>query len=263
MLIKSYRCMLKGVAALLAITLTVSLCTPACSHEETTVDVESRPGHTVRVLVLRAEHAIGSVILLAGGHGNLSLTADGKIGWGGANQLVRTRAAYAKAGYLTLVPDVATDLKVRRDVVLRYRWSPEHAEDIGRLVQYARSLSAPVYLVGTSRAALSVVNAAVHLSGYFRPDALVITSGMLSHVDESQPSVERNVSNLERITQRAPTRLPHRDIALGLFSCARPALIRGTIQGSTRSAKRIVIVSSRAHCAIRGTRIGLGASARG
>jgi hypothetical protein len=55
--------------------------------------------------------------------------------------------------------------------------------------------------VGTSRAALSVAKAAVQLAGEEEPDAIVITSGLLMHVDNTQPSAERNVGRLERITQ--------------------------------------------------------------
>jgi hypothetical protein len=41
----------------------------------------------------------------------------------------------------------------------------------------------------------------VQLTGPERPDAIVITSGLLMNVDRTQPSAERNVGRLERITQ--------------------------------------------------------------
>ncbi len=173
----------------------------AAAQEERVVDVPTRPGQTVRALQIMPEQPVGSVVLLAGGHGNLSIAPDGAIGWGASNQLVRTRASYANAGFVTLVPDIAPDLKRGFDVKPRYRFSEEHARDIGALVEYLRGISPPVYLVGTSRAALSVANAAVLLNAEQRPEAIVITSGMLMDVAEHQPSVERTVGHLERITQ--------------------------------------------------------------
>ncbi len=166
----------------------------------TVIEVPTR-GQKVRTLLLTPSAPVGSVILLAGGHGNLKLGKDGSIGWGAGNQVVRTRAAYAKAGFISAVPDIAPDLKRGDGGVPAYRWSNEYARDIGALVAHLRGLKAPVYLVGTSRAAPSIAKAAVTLSGTQAPDALVITSGMLVHVTDKQPSAERNVGGLARIKQ--------------------------------------------------------------
>lgn len=168
---------------------------------EQVVEIGTRPGQRVRALLISPDRPLGSVILLAGGHGNLALTRDARIGWGKRNQLVRTRALYGQAGFATLVPDIAADLKRGREAKPRYRWSQEFAADIGALVAHLRGIASPVYLVGTSRAALSVATAAVRLSGPQRPDALVITSGMLMHVSDAHPSVQRAVRGLDRIAQ--------------------------------------------------------------
>jgi hypothetical protein len=188
-----------GGALILAAAL-LSFCASARAAEQV-VEIATRPGQRVRALQLAPEKPVGSVILLAGGHGNLALTRDGRIGWGGGNQLVRTRADYARAGFLTLVPDIAPDLKRGQGVRPRYRFSKEHAADIGALVVHLRAIAPPVYLVGTSRAALSVANAAVRLTGSRRADAIVITSGMLMQVDDNQPSVAATIGWLDRITQ--------------------------------------------------------------
>ncbi|HEX2337375.1 MAG TPA: hypothetical protein VHI72_12945 [Hyphomicrobiaceae bacterium] len=175
---------------------------PALAQTPEVIDLPTRPGQSMRLLLLKpAGQAAASVILLAGGHGNLQLGKNGSIGWGKGNQLVRTRADYAKAGFVTAVPDIAPDLKRGQGGVPRYRWSDAYARDIGALVKHLRGQSARVYLVGTSRAALSVAKAAVTLTGDEKPDAIVITSGMLMHVDGTQPSAQRNVDRLERITQ--------------------------------------------------------------
>lgn len=173
----------------------------ASGQPEHVSEIPIRDGQRLRVLVSEPAAPIGSIILLAGGHGNISITEDGRIGWGAGNQLVRTRAQYAKAGFVTAVPDIAPDLKEGRGVKQGYRWSEAHARDLGALVKHLRTIASPVYVVGTSRAALSVANAAVRLSGEERPDAIVITSGMLMHAVDGQPSVERNIGGLHRIRQ--------------------------------------------------------------
>jgi hypothetical protein len=70
------------------------------------VEINTR-AQQARALLLQPEKARASVILLGGGHGNLALGKGGAIGWGADNQLVRTRSAYAKAQFATLVPDIA------------------------------------------------------------------------------------------------------------------------------------------------------------
>jgi hypothetical protein len=185
---------------------------------ESALDLPTRPGQFVRMLVDRAPppppppptrfkikpkpSISGTVILLAGGHGNLALGTDGRIGWGAGNQLVRSRGLYRAAGYSTIVPDIAGDLKQGNEGKPSYRWSAEHAADLAAVIAYARSLSEPVFLVGTSRAALSVANVATrYTTGPERPDRLVITAGMLMFANPNQPSVERQVPGLENITQ--------------------------------------------------------------
>lgn len=186
-----------AVAAMLAI-----LAVPHAVAAEQVVDVPTRPGHFVRAVVIApAGTPTAAVILLNGGDGLLSITPDGRITAGNNNQVVRTREDYARAGFLTLVPDIADDFKTGgKGVANGYRWSPEHAEDIGALVMWLRAKTPKVHLVGTSRAALSVVNAATRLEGPARPDTIVITSGMLMQVNNKAPSAEKTVGHLDRIT---------------------------------------------------------------
>ena len=185
------------VAGMLAVSIA-----SAANAAEQVVDVPTRTGHSVRAILIEPDSApSAAVILLTGGDGLLNITTDGGMASGANNQLVRTRADYARAGFLTLVPDIADDFKTGdKSVANGYRWSPEHAEDIGALVTWLRAKVAKVHLVGTSRAALSVANAATRLDGAARPDTIVITSGMLMQVNSRQPSAERSVGNLDRIT---------------------------------------------------------------
>ena len=166
---------------------------------ETVLQLPTR-GSVMRVLIDAPAAAQAAVILLAGGSGRLDIADNGRIRALGGNQLVRTRAAYARAGYVTATIDVAEDFKQGADGVRSsYRWSAEHAADIGTLIAHLRDRVPLVYLVGTSRGALTAANAAARLEGTRKPDAIVITSGMLMHMTDSQPSVQTVVRSLDRI----------------------------------------------------------------
>ena len=151
---------------------------PAIAATEKLVEVDSR-GQKIRALLITPDKPIGSVVLLAGDTGRLDLTSSGSIGANADNELVRSRGAYAAAGYVTLVTDLAPDLKTANGVVAGYRGGSENAADIGADVKYVRGIAAPVILIGTSRGTISAANAAVRLSGQARPDAVVLSSAFL------------------------------------------------------------------------------------
>ena len=161
-------------------------CTASSRAAESVVDIPSRPGQAIHTLVIDSSSTPkAAVILIAGGTGRLDISPDGRIGSNGGNQLIRTREDYARAGFLVAVPDIADDFKVGgKNVANNYRWSPEHAQDIGAVAAWLRSKVSIVHLIGTSRGALTVGNAAVRLQGPQRPDTIVITSGMLMDVNE-------------------------------------------------------------------------------
>lgn len=191
---------MKSGAALLATAMLWSM--PAAAVE-TVLDLPTR-GSNMRVLVDSPANPLGAVILIAGGSGRLDIEPDGRIAMLSGNQLVRTRSQYTAQGFATAVPDIAEDLKVGKTGVRdRYRWGAEQAADLGILIDHLRRTAAKVYLVGTSRGALSVANAAARLERSRKPDAIVITSGMLMHKTPEQPSVERNVGSLPAITMPA------------------------------------------------------------
>lgn len=160
-------------AALLAL-LVAATALPA-SAAESVLTLASRPGVTLRVLVDRPAAPVGSVVLLAGGDGVLDLDAQGAIGSGlRGNHLVRTRAAYVKAGYAVFLPDVARDQRGTRG----YRFGNDYANDVAAVIAEARRVAPPVAIVGTSRGALSVAAVFTKQSAV-RPDAAVISSGVL------------------------------------------------------------------------------------
>lgn len=185
---------------LVAATMVTTLPIAGVSAAERVVDVESRPGQTVRILLDVPSRPVGAVVLVAGGHGNLAITPSGQIGWGAGNQVVRSRQMYARQNIAMAVIDIAADMRSGNGVVNGYRWSEAHARDIGAVVAYMRQFAQPVVLVGTSRGALSVGSAAARLSGPARPDGVVVTAGMLMNENPSQPSIQRQVPGIRGAT---------------------------------------------------------------
>ncbi|HJQ56490.1 MAG TPA: hypothetical protein VJ890_06265 [Vineibacter sp.] len=141
---------------------------------DTLLTLTPRPGVELRVVTDRPATPIGSVILLAGGSGVLDIDSQGRIQKLAGNHLIRTRAAYVQAGYAMFAPDMASDVKGTQ----RYRFGTTHAADIALVVAAARKVAAPVWLIGTSRGAVSAANHFVHQASPLA-DGLVISSGTL------------------------------------------------------------------------------------
>jgi hypothetical protein len=167
--------------------------TSAYAQAEKVVEIPSR-GQKVRGLLSVPPNPVGSIVLLAGGHGILAISPDGKIGWGAGNQLVRTRAAYARAGFATLTLDSAPDMGTPNAPKSGFRYSPDHGRDIGAAVAYMRQIKEPVAIVGTSRAAVATGIALLVSTGTARPDRVVLTAPMLMTVGD-QPSFQKSMGN--------------------------------------------------------------------
>jgi len=181
------------------------------AQPEQVLTLETRPGQTIRVLVRRpTEPPLGSVVLIAGGHGNLEIGPDGRLGWGTGNHLVRTRGLYADAGFVTTVPDIAPEFKRPGGAEEGYRSSAGHAQDLGGLIAHLRAETPAVWLIGTSRGAISVANAAARLTGPSLPDGIVISSGVLMSHRVQSSSAQTMVRGLDRIA--VPTLLIAHDL---------------------------------------------------
>jgi len=135
-----------GLTALLA----AFACAPAFADE--TVNVGGS-----RAVLIRPQAPRASVILLPGGDGAIRAGDHGDIHGLLGNQLVRTRQAYATRGLAVLVADATTDLS--------------------SAVNYMAAIKSPVTVIATSR---GTVRAAEGIARGARPDALVLTSGLLS-----------------------------------------------------------------------------------
>jgi hypothetical protein len=108
-------------------------------------------------VLIRPKAPRASVILMPGGSGAIAAGDHGDIHGLQGNQLVRTRQAYAARGLAVLVVDAGTPLAAA--------------------VQYMAAFKRPVTVIATSR---GTIRAAEGIASGARPDALVLTSGLLS-----------------------------------------------------------------------------------
>jgi pimeloyl-ACP methyl ester carboxylesterase len=176
-------------------------------------DLPTRPHATVRTLTLVPAAAPRlAAVLLVGGTGVANIPARAGAEWErNGSFLVRSRALFRDRGIYTVLMDAPSD---HRFGLGTWRFSPEHAQDIGDVVAEIRRHVAgvKVWLVATSAGTASAANAAIQLSGAGAPDGLVLTSA----VARTLPTM-----NLGRI--RVPVLLvQHRDDACTPLWAAEP-----------------------------------------
>jgi len=184
---------------LLAVALPVSA---ARAADEEVRTIPARPGVTESFLLMRPAGApVASVIIFAGGDGNLAMTADG-IGQLQGNFLVRTRMRWVREGFLVAVLDQPSD---RKNGLWNFRTTAEHATDVKQAIAAMREIArAPVWLVGTSMGSLSAANAAARLTEG-GPDGIVLTSSVTETSKMSHEAVRH--AGLSDI--RVPTLVVH------------------------------------------------------
>ena len=140
------------------------------------VSVSARKDVEQKFLFIKHDNPAASVLLFAGGHGNLKLTGLG-IGQYHNNFLVRTRSEFAAQGFNVAVVDTPSD-HAGRFGLHNFRTSPEHVQDIKAVIAYLRARSnTPVWVIGTSRGTISAANVAASLEEG-GPDGLVLTASV-------------------------------------------------------------------------------------
>ncbi len=164
----------------LVFLLVVTLSAAQAQTAAKVVDIPTRPGVTQRMLVLSPPHPTAAVVLFAGGHGGLQMSATGALKWGEGNFLVRTRQLFADQGLFVVVIDAPSDRQTP-PFLQGFRQTAEHTADIKAVIAWLREAAkVPVWLVGTSRGTQSVGYVTTELSGTEGPDGIVLTSSILS-----------------------------------------------------------------------------------
>ncbi len=151
---------------------------------EKVVDISTRPHVTQRMVVLSPKNPKAAIILLAGGHGGLQISAEGSFGWGKGNFLVRSRQLFVDQELMVVVLDAPSD-RQKAPYLSGFRGTREHVTDLKAVIAWVRKQAdVPVWLVGTSRGTESAAYAATSLTGQDGPDGLVLTSTVLSDSKE-------------------------------------------------------------------------------
>jgi Serine hydrolase len=159
----------------------------------------TRPDTTVRVLLMKANQPADAVMLLPGGHGNINLDAQGHIGWGEDDFVIRSRWHYFDRSIAAIVPDVAADHKPPVSLA-GFRTSPQHADDLSALSQQLRGMAPKVWIVAYDTGATSALNAVAR----GKTDAiagLVLVSPVL---EEPEPNSTLLIDGLKLALQRMP-----------------------------------------------------------
>lgn len=213
------------------------------------VTLDARQGKTLRMafsLPSTVNAAPGptptTLVLLAGGGGHLDLDARGCARKLAGNSLVRSIPLFNAAGFATALVDAPSDF--HGEVGLGgFRLETGHAQDLGQVIAHLRTRTqGAVWVVGTSRGAISAANAASRLSGPAAPDGVVLTSALMAgQPGARKPWVEQSVFDLplENI------RLPLLVVGHAADSCVRsPPGLMAQLAARTRSPRQQVVAVS-------------------
>lgn len=172
------------------------------------VAVTTHGGTTTRYAYVAAERGATALVLLVGGAGHPNLDDNGCPRALKGNSLVRSLPHFHASGFATALVDAPSDHQ-QKEGLAGFRVEAEHARDIGRVIADVRGRSGgPVWLVGTSRGAISAANAASRLTGDAAPDGVVLTSAvMVGDPGARLPWVAHSVFNADLAAIRQPTLL--------------------------------------------------------
>jgi pimeloyl-ACP methyl ester carboxylesterase len=160
------------LAALAATCATQAL---ACGEVLT---LPTHSGTTTRYALTIPQGAKGSLVLLAGGGGHLDLDERGCARQLKGNSLVQSQGHFQREGFATALVDAPSDYQSNEGLG-GFRAQAAHAEDIGKVIADLRArIPGPVWVIGTSRGAISAANAAARLPDGAAPDGVVLTSAV-------------------------------------------------------------------------------------
>lgn len=220
-----------GAAMLFVLAVAISFAAHAAERCGEVVSVATHDGTTSRYAYAGPQDAKTVLVLLAGGGGHLDLDDGGCPQKLKGNSLVRSLPLFHAEGFRTALVDAPSDH--RGDAGLGgFRITEAHAQDIGRVIADVRRRGGgPVWLIGTSRGAISAANAASSLSGDEAPDGLVLTSAvMVGDPGARVPWVAHSVFDTQLAAIRQPTLL---------VGHADDACIRSPASAMPRVAERL------------------------
>lgn len=146
-----------------------------------------------------------TLILLVGGNGDLKLDEHGCPHALKGNSLIRMRPFFHQMGFSTALVDAPSDYK-GEDGLGGFRISKQHAEDLLQVVEdLQQRIQGSVWVVGTSRGAISAVNLATHAKKANLVSGVILTSPvMLGDATARKSWVAQTVFDLPLETIRMP-----------------------------------------------------------
>lgn len=209
------------------------------------ITVDTHDGSTTRYALASptrtSSHSKAIVlVLLVGGNGYLNLDDAGCARSLRGNSLVRSIAHFRAAGFFTALVD-APSTHHGVDGLEGFRTDAQHADDIGKVIADIRArTNGLAWLAGTSRGAISAVNAASRLAGPATPAGVVLTSPVTAGQSGARKAwVAQSVFDLklEAIT------IPLLVVGHTADSCIRsPANLNASIIARTRSARKELVL---------------------
>ncbi len=150
--------------------------TSARAFDEELLTIATRPGVSLPFLLVTPDRRpAASLILFAGGDGQLGLATWATGGGKRGNFLVRSRALFAERGFLAAVVDAPSDRTA--DGLTGFRSTEAHTQDIAGVIAFLKQRAdVPVWLVGTSMGTVSAANAAARVPQNVH--GLVLTSSV-------------------------------------------------------------------------------------
>jgi hypothetical protein len=221
------------------------------------VTIETHERSTTRYALAAPEGASQgaiALVLLAGGSGHLDLDDKGCARALKGNSLVRSVPLFRADGFFTALVD-APSSHHGEDGLGGFRTHARHADDLGKVIADVRArTNTAVWLVGTSRGAISAANAASRLSGPSSPDGVVLTSAVMAgQRGARKPWVAHSVFDLELEAITVPVLV----VGHAADTCIRsPANLMGDITARTKSAReQVVTVTGGSASSARGSSI--------
>ena len=183
-----------------------------------------------------------ALVLLVGGNGYVNLDNRGCPRALRGNSLVRSIPYFHAAGFFTALVD-APSTHQGIDGLLGFRIHAQHAEDLGKVIADVQARTkATVWLAGTSRGAISAVNAASRLSGAGAPTGVVLTSAVTAgQSGAKKPWVAQSVFDLKLEAIRVPLLV----VGHAADNCIRsPAKLMGNITARTSSDREQIVTAT-------------------
>ncbi len=136
------------------------------------------------------------LVLLPGGSGLVDLDGAGCPRALRGNALIRAIPDFLAGGAVTALVDAPAEWRGQHGLST-FRIEPAHAEALGLAVKALReTYRVPVWLVGTSRGAISAANGASRLTGESAPDGVALTSPVSQGARGNLPFVSQDVFQL-------------------------------------------------------------------